>query len=582
MLRSAEKSCPIASCDKQSSDRANPLSLVGRAAVTPRKVVEVRIPGFAIVLLVTGASAWWSQGPRADVAVILDVDAPLADPENSTQLRERALADVERNGHPVYFELTAGAIRSVPDEARESFRSSKLPIPSPPAYNGVSLSFPEAAEILRKNEAVRDTVIRRACPTSGDCGAAVHAAALALTRDTEVASATKLQHLASLARQQPATTLVLVTAGWPYRDEESLRLDAIVRDLRAGGTKLTVLRVPASIAYGRLVKDASERITSQLAGTFIALKDDEGAERARRMLSARLRTAVKTPAQPPPTPSEAPAVRDDAVVSTPPDVLDEPLRRAADYVARFEDTVSAVIWRERYHQEDRLPRKFNSSGTTFSTIAAQRKLDSDLLLVWLPREASWIAVRDVIAIDDTPRSSAERRLQALMSSQTVQVDQLKKLAAENGRFNIGRIVRSFNEPTLALLFLDGHYRHRFSFAPGGEQTLDGTRVVRYEFIERARPTVIRNSNRDVPTRGTLWIDPVSGRILLTSLRVTDPGTRLQGRMTVHYWPAPRFEVLVPLEMREWYTSPDGEEITTLASYSDFRRFETGGRLIVPQ
>ena len=178
-------------------------------------MVEVRIPGFAIVLLVTGASAWWPQGPRADVAVILDVDAPLADPENSTQLRERALADVERNGHPVYFELTAGAIRSVSDEARESFRSSKLPIPPPPAYNGVSLSFTEAAEILRKNEAVRDTVIRRACPTSGDCGAAVHAAALALTRDTEVASATKLQHLASLARQQPATTLVLVTAGGP-------------------------------------------------------------------------------------------------------------------------------------------------------------------------------------------------------------------------------------------------------------------------------------------------------------------------------------------------------------------------------
>jgi lambda repressor-like predicted transcriptional regulator len=336
------------------------------------------------MLVVFGASALWSQGPRADVAAIIDVDAPVANAENSTRLRERALADAERDGHPVYFELTADAIRPVQDEARDSFRSSKLPIHPPPAYNGVSLSFTEAAEILRKNEAVRDTVIRRACPTSGECGAAVHAAALALTRDTEVASAAKLQHLANFARQQPATTLVLVTAGWPYRDEESLKLDAIVRDLRADGTTLTVLRVPATIVYGRLVKDASERITSRVAGTFIALNDDQDAERARRMLSARLRTAVKTPAPPPPTPSEAPAARDDGAASTPPGVLDEPLRRAADYVARFEETFSAVIWRERYHQEDRVPRKFNSSGTSFSTIAAQRKLDSDLLLVWLP------------------------------------------------------------------------------------------------------------------------------------------------------------------------------------------------------
>jgi len=529
-----------------------------------------------------GAGAWWSQGPRADIVVVIDVDTPAANPENSRRLRERALAGTERDGHPVYFELTAGAIRRVPDEARDSFRGSKLPLQPPPTYNGVSLSFTEAAEILRKNDAVRDTVIRRACPTSGDCGAAVHAAALALISDTEAASVTKLQHLASLVREHSATTLVLVTAGWPYRDEGGLKLDAIGRDFRTNGTKLTVLRVPASIAYGRLMKDASERIASQVGGTLIALTDDRDADRARRVLNGRFRTAVETPPQSPPTLSRLPDAGEDATAAPPPGVLDQALRRAADYVARFEDTFSAVIWRERYDQEDRVARKFNSSGTSFSTIAARRKLDSDLLLIWLPKDVSWVAVRDVIAIDDKPRSAADRRLQALMSSETVQVDELKKLAAENGRFNIGRIVHTFNEPTLALLFLDEHYRDRFSFSPAGEQTLDGTHVVRYDFIERARPTIIRNGNRDVPTRGTLWIDPASGRILLTSLRVTEAETRLQGRMTVRYGRAPRFEVLVPLEMREWYTSPDGEEITTVASYSDFRRFETAGRLIVPE
>jgi hypothetical protein len=42
--------------------------------------------------------------------------------------------------------------------------------------------------------------------------------------------------------------------------------------------------------------------------------------------------------------------------------------------------------------------------------------------------------------------------------------------------------------------------------------------------------------------------------------------------------------LVPIEMREWYghakSTPD-EGISCTARYSDFRRFETSGKVIVP-
>jgi hypothetical protein len=143
-------------------------------------------------------------------------------------------------------------------------------------------------------------------------------------------------------------------------------------------------------------------------------------------------------------------------------------------------------------------------------------------------------------------------------------------------------VHTFNEPTLVLLFLDEHYRNRFTFARNGEQLLKGQRATRYDFVERARPTIIQNGDRDVPVRGTLWIDATTGRVLQTSLELSDPSGRLHGRMTVRYGPHPRFDVLVPLEMREWYTSPSGEEVTTVATYTDFRRFETAGRLIVPR
>ena len=80
-----------------------------------------------------------------------------------------------------------------------------------------------------------------------------------------------------------------------------------------------------------------------------------------------------------------------------------------------------------------------------------------------------------------------------------------------------------------------------------------------------------------PVRGTYWIDPASGRVLQTSLQLADPRTaRRPNDREVQ--PERQFDVLVPLEMRERYTSASGEEVTTVATYSDFRRFEATSRL----
>ena len=127
-----------------------------------------------------------------------------------------------------------------------------------------------------------------------------------------------------------------------------------------------------------------------------------------------------------------------------------------------------------------------------------------------------------MAVDGKPRPAGDRRLQALLGGPAVSVDQLSALAAENGRFNIGQIVRTFNEPTLALLFLDEHYRRRFTFTKGEPQTTDGRRAATYDFVERGSPTVIRGENRDIPVRGTLWIDATTGRVLRTALELSDP------------------------------------------------------------
>jgi hypothetical protein len=348
--------------------------------------------------------------------------------------------------------------------------------------------------------------------------------------------------------------------------------------------------VPALVVYRGLVKDASETVASRLSATFIALNDQRDVRRAHQALANEAHAAPAASGDVPLVTAKAIEPRLPTDVSTVPDPTPDPgpdfrddvLRRAAVYVAQFERTFSAAIWHEHYQQEDRIPRRFSASGGTFSTVAERRQLDSELLFVWLPQARSWITVRDVMAIDGKPRPAGDRKLQALLGGPAVSVNQLKELAAENGRFNIGQIVRTFNEPTLALLFLDDHYRHRFSFARGKAQTIDARRAATYDFVERASPTVIRGQDRDIPVRGTFWIDATTGRVLQTSLELADPFARLRGRMTVRYGPYPNFDVLVPLEMRETYSSPTGEDVNAVATYSGFRRFETAGRVVVPK
>jgi hypothetical protein len=175
----------------------------------------------------------------------------------------------------------------------------------------------------------------------------------------------------------------------------------------------------------------------------------------------------------------------------------------------------------------------------------------------------------------------DRHLQPLLNSRNVSVDQLRSLAAGNARFNIGQVLRTFTEPTLALLFLDEHYRRRFAFAADGERRIGGRRATRYQFVEHARPTVIQNGRRDVPARGTVTVEAETGRVLETTLELIDQASGLDGHMTVRYGALPGFDVLVPVEMRESYQA-SGQDITAIATYSNFRRFETSGRIIVPR
>ncbi len=214
--------------------------------------------------------------------------------------------------------------------------------------------------------------------------------------------------------------------------------------------------------------------------------------------------------------------------------------------------------------------------------------------------------RDVFEADGAAvRDRQDRLVTLLLGRSSDRLLQGRQIADESARYNLGPVRRNFNTPTAALFFLQSRNQPRFRYTKDGEDTVDGTRVWRVRYRETDRPTIVRTTTgRDAPVSGTFWIDPLDGRVLRTRLemrteieRAAETNDRGGSRapvqvtvgITVSYEPNVRFRLLLPSEMRELYevaparrtTGPaTSTTITCVATYSDFRTFETFGRLIV--
>ncbi len=241
--------------------------------------------------------------------------------------------------------------------------------------------------------------------------------------------------------------------------------------------------------------------------------------------------------------------------------------RTQQYLSRYQATFSAVVSKETYHQEIR--RK--------DEVHRKRDLLSDVLMVWVPADESWLIFRDVYEVNGREVRDRQRRLERLfIESPQTAFDQAKQIAEESARFNIGDVSRNVNLPTMALGFLYPANMPRSNFSKRGEETLDGTATWIVEFVEHARPTVIRSAKADIFSRGRFWIDPVEGRVLRSRLEVGDVNTDVRASIAVSYEPNAELGFWVPSRMEEEYSKRRGrpdEKIHGLAAYSDFRTFQ---------
>jgi len=273
------------------------------------------------------------------------------------------------------------------------------------------------------------------------------------------------------------------------------------------------------------------------------------------------------------------------------------IARLGEYVAKFEREFSSAVAEERYVQlirpmdgppswpprEQALEWHDGSDYPRTGVVVDRRQLLSDLLLVQTPQ--GWIGYRDVAEVDGGAVGRRRDRVaQLFLSRETDRDDQLRRIAEESARYNIGGFTRTLNIPTLPLYFMQARNHSRFTFRSAGREQLGDRSPYVISYEEDGRPTLIGSrAGDDVPISGRLWIDAGTGEVVQTEISFVSGERRAarRGTLVTRYRRDSRFTVLVPDYMWEWY---DGEianvfgsafrrtVVEGLARYTNYRKF----------
>jgi hypothetical protein len=252
--------------------------------------------------------------------------------------------------------------------------------------------------------------------------------------------------------------------------------------------------------------------------------------------------------------------------------LDQLLQRAGAYTAAYEERFAAVVTDEQYEQ------KWFDRATPIPRRA--RKMSSEMMFLWLTNEKSWLSVRNVLAVDGRNVNDSQQRLDRLFASDAaIGVAKLRKMRDEGARFNIGTIRRNFNDPMFPMQFLEPPNQRRFTFTLTGNENVGGVATSKIAFEEHASPTFIQDGRSDLPSHGDVCV-AADGSVMRTRLRILNADRHISAFVTIDYRNEASLEMPVPVKMQEIYTAgAPYERISGVATYSNFRRFETSARIV---
>jgi hypothetical protein len=252
--------------------------------------------------------------------------------------------------------------------------------------------------------------------------------------------------------------------------------------------------------------------------------------------------------------------------------------RLGAYLVDYETKVFELAAEEEYEQW--IKRRSGYGGATVQ----KRRLRSTYFLVRLPDGQAWYGFRDVSRVDGRAVSAPSRPMAQLLGERTpTAYEEALALTRANAKYNIGDVYRTINVPLQTLELLHPQYRNRFDFSVAGRERVRGQDTAVLSFNERAAPSLINDGfGGDLLARGRLWVEPGTGAVLRTELAFSGFAAPFlkDAQIRVEYQRDSRLQVLVPSEMEETY-GLDIEVLHGRASYRNYRRFETAGRLVVP-
>lgn len=249
--------------------------------------------------------------------------------------------------------------------------------------------------------------------------------------------------------------------------------------------------------------------------------------------------------------------------------LDEVLDRLGRYISDYETKVVQLAAEEQYEQ--RVKRRPGYGGE----VVDSRKLTSTFLFARLPTGQAWFGLRDVTRVDGKAVIGRDRSLEQLLEEGTQgAIEEAHRVIRENAKYNIGSVYRTVNLPLQAIELLRAEHRRRFEFTSVGRARMAGSRVWQIAYAERVRPSLIYDGfSGDRLTSGHVWVDPITGAVHKTEIAIEKVNL-----ITVEFRHNDRFQMLLPSSMEEVYELAI-EVVNGRASYRDYRRFQTGGRVV---
>jgi hypothetical protein len=249
--------------------------------------------------------------------------------------------------------------------------------------------------------------------------------------------------------------------------------------------------------------------------------------------------------------------------------LNEVLERLSRYIDDYETKVVQLAAEEQYEQS--IKRRPGYGGE----IVARRKLTSTFFFFRLPTGQAWFGLRDVTRVENKAVSRRTRSVEQLLTEGTPEaLAEANRIMRENAKYNIGGVYRTINLPLQALELLHAEHRRRFDFTSVGRARMAGSRVWQIAYAERVRPSLINDGfGGDRLANGHVWVDPTNGAVHKTEVMIDKVNV-----ITVEYRHDDRFRMLLPSTMEEVY-GLTVEVVRGHASYRNYRRFQTSGRVV---